>query len=356
MEQPTRSNPYLSKLKKRYLLNKEGSTKSTYHLELSASSDLKYAPGDSIAILPHYTEKSVESLRSILKTNTDLTTKYNLDTFTKKFLRTLAELPISNRDTLEQLLTERDTCKAFIEAHTVESALRYFTPEKIDVELILSSLSPILPRMYSIASSQIEHPDEIHLTVATFCYKKQWKTCTGLGSNFLCCNAEIDKTTIPLYIHKSEKFKLPTPETDIIMIGPGTGIAPYRAFLQERRAQKASGSQWLFFGERNRKTDYYYEDFLNKYSLPLKLDLAFSRDQEEKIYVQDKMKKEGKELWRWIENGATLYICGDAKQMARDVQETLQEIAQSEGNLTPEESKNLLKSLRKDNRLQLDVY
>ena len=354
--QPTRHNPFQSKIKKRSLLNKGGSSKATYHIELESSPDLTFEPGDSIAILPHYCEAKVEPLNAYFGKREDLHNTYNLDTFSKKFLRALQDFEIQNSDMLSALLEDRDQCRAFIDEHTVLSALNYFKPQKIDVEALLASLSPILPRMYSIASSQLEHPNEIHLTVATFSYTKQGEVCTGLGSNFLCASAEVGVTSVPFYIHHSPKFKLPDHHHDLIMIGPGTGVAPYRAFLQERRAQEATGRHWLFFGERNRDTDFYYEDFFTKYQLPLKLDLAFSRDQEDKIYVQHKMRSNAKELWEWIDGGAHIYICGDAKRMARDVQDTLQHIIMDEGKQDESAAKTKLKEMRKSGQLRLDVY
>ncbi|MDN3505123.1 MAG: hypothetical protein P0S95_06075 [Rhabdochlamydiaceae bacterium] len=368
----SRSNPFISKIKSRTLLNKEGSSKSTFHVELSAHPDLLYSPGDSLAILPHYSKERITSLLKLFNSNDSfqykdetlpleqlLKSKLNLDTFTKKFLRALSSQDIDNQSVMQELLTDSEKCKAFISEHILESALSFFNPKNPDIQELISSLAPILPRMYSIASSKLEHPNEIHLTIATFTYRKQDKVCSGLGSNFLCFCAKEEETDIPYYIHKSPNFKLPlSHSTDIIMVGPGTGIAPYRAFLQERRAQNSTGKHWLFFGDRNRSTDFYYEDFFDQFKSThhLDIDLAFSRDQKQKIYVQNKMDKQRKKLWDWLKNGAHLYICGDAKQMARDVQNTIQSIAQSEGKLSEAEAKEFMRSLRKEGRLNLDVY
>lgn len=373
----TKESPFISKVLKRERLSKTGSSKNTFHIELLGSSNLEYEPGDSIGVFPYYPvdriaplmEKYFQGIErlefrsesySILEL---LTSKVNLDTFSKKFLRTLASLEIENRPLMDQLLEDKEACKAFIHDHIVESALMLFKPQftnaGIDHQSLIDSLSPTLPRMYSIASSKLEHPEEIHLTVGTFSFEKQGHRCVGLGSNFLCYQAEVGATDIPLYIHRSPHFKLPPGgDEHIIMVGPGTGIAPYRAFLQERRAQKTEGRHWLFFGNRNQKTDFYYEDFLDEFSQThsLKLDLAFSRDQPEKIYVQHKMEEKSREIWQWLEEGAHLYICGDARQMAKDVQEALQAIAQKEGGYSEEESKELLKRLRKEKKLLMDVY
>jgi sulfite reductase (NADPH) flavoprotein alpha-component len=180
-----------------------------------------------------------------------------------------------------------------------------------------------------------------------------------VGSHFLCHQAAIESTPIPIYVQPSNHFTLPEdPATPIIMIGPGTGIAPFRAFLQERIASQAPGLNWLFFGERNQATDFYYADFwleLEKQGR-LRLDLAFSRDQKEKIYVQHKLLEQKKSIWNWIEKGAMLYVCGDAEEMAKDVEWALKEIVQEEGKMIEEDARKFLKTMRAEKRYLLDVY
>ncbi|MCF7806132.1 MAG: sulfite reductase [Simkaniaceae bacterium] len=367
-----RHNPFISKLLERKLLNLEGSSKKTYHISLACHPELTFQPGDSIAVFPHYKKEQITPLLDLLNTNGlfsyrgeihplsfILAQKANIDSFTNKLLRAIATHDISHRALIETLLNDKDQSKAFIQEHTVESALNLFEPKFIDVQMIVDSLSPILPRMYSIASSKHQYPNEIHLTVATFSFVKQGKLYAGLGSNFLCHAASIDQTPIPFYIHHAEHFRLPKdPHIPIIMIGPGTGIAPYRAFLQERSHFRSTGNHWLFFGDRNRQSDFYYEDFFTDFKKThlLKLSLAFSRDQPQKIYVQDRMLEEARELWQWIQNGAHIYICGDAHRMAKDVQETLKQIAQIEGGLSEESALDYLKQLRKSKQLLLDIY
>jgi sulfite reductase (NADPH) flavoprotein alpha-component len=215
-----------------------------------------------------------------------------------------------------------------------------------------------MPRFYSIASSPKVYADEIHLTVAYSSAHVDGHLIVGVGSHFLCEQAHIESTPIPLYIQPSNHFTLPTPTTSIILIGPGTGIAPFRAFIQERLATQAEGHNWLFFGERNRATDFYYGDYWTALEAQgrLRLDTAFSRDQAEKIYVQHKMLENKKALWEWLQQGAHLYVCGDAERMAKDVDAALQQIVQEEGLLTEEEARKYLKTLRQEKRYLLDVY
>jgi sulfite reductase (NADPH) flavoprotein alpha-component len=217
----------------------------------------------------------------------------------------------------------------------------------------------MLPRFYSIASSQLLFPEEVHLTVASLSYHVRGIERFGVGSHFLCKRALLRETPIPFYVQTSHNFTLPEdPLASIILIGPGTGIAPFRAFLQERLAKQAKGKNWLFFGERNRATDFYYEDFWLslEHQGRLRLDCAFSRDGSEKIYVQHKLWEQKKDLWCWIEEGAYLYICGNAEKMAKDVELTLQKIAISEGALTEELARAKIKTLKTEKRLLMDVY
>jgi sulfite reductase (NADPH) flavoprotein alpha-component len=199
------------------------------------------------------------------------------------------------------------------------------------------------------------YPHEIHLTVAFASFELGGQTYFGVGSHFLC----IQSALVPFYVQPSNHFTLPEdPTRPIIMIGPGTGIAPFRAFIQERLAHHAEGRNWLFFGERNRATDFYYSDYwleLEKQGR-IRIDTAFSRDQAEKIYVQHRLLERKKSIWEWIQDGAILYVCGDAEQMAKDVDAALQQIAREEGQMSDEEARKFLKTLRQEKRYLLDVY
>ena len=308
-----KSNPFPAKIKERSLLNKSGSTKQTYHVVLDIKgSGLTFKPGDSIAVLAKNDASRVEEA-----------------------LRTLGakgEDPIVDPRTNQSM--------------TMHDYLTY----KVNLSR-LPTFAPLLPRFYSVASSPNAHPDEIHLLVALL--------PDGVASPFLCQTAIQGETPIPIYLQPAHSFFLPQdPETHIIMIGPGTGIAPFRAFMQERVHTQSPGKNWLFFGERNRASDFFYEDFWTALTTDnrLRLDLAFSRDQEEKFYVQHQMYEQRKELWNWIQEGAHIYVCGDKEKMAKDVDATLQRIAQEEGSLTSEDARVFVRSLRTQKRYLLDVY
>ena len=190
-------------------------------------------------------------------------------------------------------------------------------------------------------------------------YESRKEKRSGLCTSYLCEELGINKDKLNFTVHRAAKFKLPEDNnTDIIMVGPGTGIAPFVAFLQERVAKEAKGANWLFFGERNRSQDFFYEDFLQDLVSKdlLLLDLAFSRDQEHKIYVQDRMYERAADLWQWLESGAHLYVCGDAKHMAKDVDSTLLQVIREQGNLSLSEARDYIKFLRHNDRYQRDVY
>ncbi len=308
-----KSNPFPAKIKERSLLNKAGSTKQTYHLVLDIKgSNLTFKPGDSIGVIPQNAPERVADALRTLNAN--------------------PEDPIVDPRSQQSM-----------------TMLEYLT-HKVNLAR-LPAFAPLLPRFYSVASSPNTHPDEIHLLVALL--------QGGVASPFLCQAAELESTPIPIYLQPAHTFFLPqNPETHIIMIGPGTGIAPFRAFMQDRLHTQSPGKNWLFFGERNRASDFFYEDFWTALAAEnrLRLDLAFSRDQEEKCYVQHQMYQQSKELWDWIQEGAHIYVCGDKEKMAKDVDATLQKIAVEQGNLSPEDARLYVRGLRTQKRYLLDVY
>ena len=212
------------------------------------------------------------------------------------------------------------------------------------------------PRLYSIASSLSAHPEEVHLTVAVVRYDGNGRKRKGVCSSYL---AERVGDRVPCYLHPNKNFKLPEdPTTPIIMVGPGTGIAPFRAFIEERKASGARGKNWLFFGDRSAKTDYLYGEEWDSYQedgILSNLDLAWSRDQAEKVYVQHKMLEKGAELWRWLNDGAVFYVCGDASRMAKDVDQALRSIAQTEGKMSEEEAGSWVAAPERKRYLK-DVY
>ncbi len=216
----------------------------------------------------------------------------------------------------------------------------------------------ITPRLYSIASSVNETEGEVHLTVSVLKYiDENGKEQKGLCSNYLASLKEGDK--VNFYVSKNRQFKLPADDKDIIMVGPGTGIAPFRAFMAERNFQNSSGKSWLFFGECNFLKDFLYQtewqDHLES-GLLSKIDVAFSRDQEEKIYVQHKIAEQGEELFKWLENGAYFYVCGDKEKMSKDVEAALLKVIEDKGNKTADEAINYLEELKNQDRYLLDVY
>jgi sulfite reductase (NADPH) flavoprotein alpha-component len=229
----------------------------------------------------------------------------------------------------------------------------------IAAEELPSLTLPLLPRFYSIANSPKVFPHEIHLLVAHHTYHNHGQTRRGVASHFLCEIAQIGTTSLPIYLQPTPHFTLPEdPRADIILIGPGTGVAPFRAFLQERLATQAPGRNWLFFGERHRAYDFYYQEFWLALEEQghLRLDLAFSRDTPQKIYVQHKMYESRKSLWNWLEHGAFFYICGDATRMVKEVETTLCHIVKEEGKKSEEEALAYLKQLKRAKRYLTDVY
>ncbi|CAM5203004.1 Sulfite reductase [NADPH] flavoprotein alpha-component OS=Castellaniella defragrans OX=75697 GN=HNR28_002919 PE=4 SV=1 [Castellaniella defragrans] len=231
-------------------------------------------------------------------------------------------------------------------------------PSAWDAESLVSALRPLAPRMYSIASSQEQADEEVHITVAHVDFEQDGEARWGAGSHYLCHAAEGDR--VPVFIEANERFRLPKDSArDVIMIGPGTGIAPFRAFLQQRQAEDASGRNWLFFGNPHRRSDFLYQtEWLQalKEGALTRLDVAFSRDQAEKVYVQHRLREYGAQVWKWLSKGAHLYVCGDADRMAPDVHATLIEIAAEHGHKSHEEAAAWFKDLLTEGRYARDVY
>jgi sulfite reductase (NADPH) flavoprotein alpha-component len=230
-------------------------------------------------------------------------------------------------------------------------------PAAFDIQELVNILEPIAPRLYSIASSMQAHSDEIHITVSRnrFSVNGEWKF--GLCSDFLACQPV--GSSFEFYIHPNNRFRLPAAEKDIIMVGPGTGIAPFRSFLADRDAAGASGKNWLFFGEQHFASDFLYQTELQNWyetGVLSKVNLAFSRDQDEKIYVQHKMLENGADVFKWLETGATMYICGAKDPMSNDVEKALLQIVQVHGDKNENDAADYLEKLKEEDRLLLDVY
>ena len=340
-----KKNLFEAKIKERWEETKAGSTKSTFHLTLDTSgSDLSYKVGDSVAIYapndPALVERILKALRiDNPETRNALEFRANLSRVTPALLRLFDAPPMQSADLLD--LAEQ------------------FGDRLFDLSAFLAALPPLLPRFYSIASSQKFHPKEIHLLVALTSFQHGQETRYGVASHFLCRRAKLETTPISCYIQSTPHFTLPAShDCPIIMVGPGTGVAPFRAFMQERILHKASGKNWLFFGERNQKTDFFYEEFWTSLAKDnkLSLDLAFSRDADEKLYVQHRLLEKGSEVWGWLQEDATIYVCGDADPMAKDVESALLQTCMTHGQLSLEDAKAYIKNLRRAKRYLADVY
>lgn len=372
-------NPFIAKLKRAYDLSGPGAPKHTRHYEIDlAGSGLEYTPGDSLAVQPTNDPVLVEDTLKALGFTGDEIVKH---------AKTGADVPI--RQTLFEAnsLTEVDNrlLKAVVDKTNGQTALaNLIAPEQkealkvylwgrfvIDILLeneevrfepqeFVSCLKKLNIRLYSISSSQKAHPEEVHLTVATVKYTSHGRERGGVASTFLA-DRVTPETKIPVFVNHGKGFRLPEPsdETPIIMCGPGTGIAPFRAFLEERKATGAKGKAWLFFGEVNCSTCFFYKDefeaCLANGTLD-KLTLAWSRDQAEKIYVQHRMLENSAELYEWLEQGAIFYVCGDAARMAGDVDKALHQIIEKEGGKTPEEAIAYMTALKDAKRYRRDVY
>lgn len=368
---PSKTAPFFATLKERTLLSKEGSTKETYHLVLDCSnSSIFFQPGDSLAVFPQNDPQQVNALLSLFNTTGEeeyngstlrhfLTNKADLNRVHKSWIATL--FSATQSPFLGSLLQEEqaEKLRPFLLSHTAHSFLKEFSGNALTLPQLCALFSPLLPRFYSIASSPKIHPNEIHLTVTVAYFEQQNEKRCGVATHFLCHLAQLQQTPIPIYVQPTRHFRLPDDtQQAIIMVGPGTGVAPFRSFLQERTAQPNGGKNWLIFGERHREFDFYYEEFWNALIAQgsLELDVAFSRDQAEKVYVYHKLEEKGSAVWHWLQKGAHFYICGDAKRMAKEVEKSLLRIVQKEGNLSEEQAKSYLQSLRKERRYLLDVY
>lgn len=376
-----KSHPFLATLKERSCLCPADSDKKTYHIVLDIKgSGLSYSVGDSIAIHPMQNPQLVEAtLKALHATGEEivkdkrsdqtctfrdfLTTKANITQLSRKFLNEIAlkQTHPEKKARLDYLFQEdhKEALKEYLANHQIWDALEENPEAAFTADEFVALSMPLLPRFYSIASSMKVVGEEIHLTVADLIYTTNTHLRHGVCTYYLCEWVPMHQATIPIYIQPHHGFTLPADNSrDLIMIGPGTGIAPYRGFMQERIANKATGKHWLFFGERHRHQHFFYEEYWSELASEnkLKLDLAFSRDQEHKIYVWHRMLENAPELFRWLENGAYLYVCGDAHRMAKDVETALLQIVKEQGRLDDSAAKNYLKKLKSEQRYLRDVY
>ena len=339
-------------------LNDTGSSKETYHIEISTEETVDYLPGDAIGIFP----KNEQSLvTNILQT-------VGIDSSTEIIYKeknwNINDLLVNHLNVLNLPIRITKEYAKIVNQHIPEiridlfDLLRIYPVTKPALFLeIVQVLEPIQPRLYSISSAPSANEGEIHITVARSATEVEDQLKFGFCSNFLAL-FEVGKA-IEFYVHKNESFKLPEDDKHIILIGPGTGIAPFRSFLAERDATGATGHNWLFFGEQHFETDFLYQTEIQNWAMTdllQNVNLAFSRDQEEKIYVQDRLKEQGAQVWYWINNGAYLYVCGTKDPMSKDVEKALLDIFISNGNKSEEEAKALLEHLADEGRYLKDVY
>ncbi len=374
----SRANPFKARITANYSLNGEGSAKDTRHITINlGGSDISYTPGDSLGVVPRNFPQTVDDLLPHLGLAPDtmldqptgpvplrdaLIHGFILNRVSKKFVKAVLErLPegekkkqlgeiVGNDEAFDDYVFTRDYTDVLVEYPTT-FAVAEFMP----------LINKIAPRLYSIASSPKAHPGEVHLTVAVVNYHTHGRTKYGLASGYLGRGQSLNAAEVPVYIQPTKHFHMPAPDAAMIMVGPGTGIAPFRAFLEERAVTGATGKNWLFFGDQKRASDFLYEgEFteMQRKGLLTKLDLAFSRDQAEKIYVQNRMHENAAEFWKWLQDGAYFYICGDAKRMAKDVHAMMIQIAQEQGGMTPEKAKEYIEvTLAKTEKRYLkDVY
>lgn len=372
----SRKNPFQAEVLENLNLNGRGSNKETRHLELSfEAANFQFEPGDSLGIFPKNDESLVDALIAELGWNPDdeVATKENQVQTIKEALVSYFEITVLSKPLLEKIapFTSNGQLHDLLKEENVQQLREYlhgrdlldvaqdFKPWTASASEFVSVLRKIPARLYSIASSQKANPDEVHLTIGTVRYEAHGRDRKGVFSGACAENVEIGNV-LSVYVHHNPNFKLPlNPETPIIMIGAGTGVAPYRAFLEEREELGAEGESWLFFGDQHFVTDFLYQTEWQKWlkdGVLTRMDVAFSRDTEQKVYVQHRLKEQAEEIYKWLEDGAVIYICGDEKNMATDVHATLLTIIEEQGSKTSEEAVAYLNELQQQKRYQRDVY
>ncbi len=373
----SRKNPFAATLTVNKKLTAEGSNKDTRHFEISlAGSGLAYEVGDSLGVFPSNEPGLVEGILKSQGFSGDedvatpdggtaplfqaLTKDYILTEPSKQLLQALPDKD-SSAGHLPDLLDpgSKHHLDDYLHGRDVLDVLEEFTAAKFAAEEFVKVLRKLQPRLYSIASSQKAVGEAVHLTVAVVRYTPthSQRLHMGVCSSFL---AERADGGAPVFTHTAKHFRVPEdPSVATIMVGPGTGIAPFRAFLQERQASGASGRNWLFFGEQHAASDFFYTDEFDGWAADgvlTRFTTAFSRDQAEKIYVQHRMTEHAKELFDWMEGGAIFYVCGDASRMAKDVDTALHQIVEQAGGRTPEQAKEYIDAMKKEKRYRKDVY
>ncbi|UBR47587.1 assimilatory sulfite reductase (NADPH) flavoprotein subunit [Aeromonas veronii] len=367
--QYSKENPFPARLSVNQKITGRDSTKDIRHIEINlADSGLTYQPGDALGV---WFDNDAELVGEVLALTglsgdeatahgtlrTALTGHFELTRLHGGFITGLAD--ISENAALKDLAGDKAQVNALVASAQVVDVLKRF-PTALTAEQLIGLLRPLTPRLYSIASAQSEVEEEVHLTVGVVRYPQEDGTVrSGAASSYLA-DRLIEDGEVRVFVEHNDNFRLPqNPNTPVIMVGPGTGIAPFRAFMQEREAQGAEGKNWLFFGNPHFTQDFLYQVEWQRYvksGLLSKISLAFSRDQANKIYVQDRLREAGLELYQWLEAGAHVYVCGDANKMAKDVQEALLDVIAEHGHKSREEAEEYLSELRRAKRYQRDVY
>ncbi|WP_457936921.1 assimilatory sulfite reductase (NADPH) flavoprotein subunit [Aeromonas veronii] len=367
--QYSKENPFPARLSVNQKITGRDSTKDIRHIEINlADSGITYQPGDALGVWFDNDADLVGEVLALTGLSGDeatahgtlraaLTGHFELTRLHCGFITGLAD--ISDNAALKDLAGDKAQVNTLVASAQVVDVLKRF-PTTLTAEQLVGLLRPLTPRLYSIASAQSEVEEEVHLTVGVVRYPQEDGTVrSGAASSYLA-DRLIEDGEVRVFIEHNDNFRLPAnPDTPVIMVGPGTGIAPFRAFMQEREAQGAEGKNWLFFGNPHFTQDFLYQVEWQRYvksGLLSKISLAFSRDQANKIYVQDRLREAGLELYQWLEAGAHFYVCGDANKMAKDVQETLLDVIAEHGHKSREEAEEYLSELRRAKRYQRDVY
>ena len=373
----TRKNPFPAKLVVNRKLNLPGSEKETRHYEFSlAGSGLEYEVGDSMGVFPKNDPQLVEEILQALHFSGEeivankeeekfpiregLLEHFHITQPSKQFLEAIAQRSAAAGELRELMQLERkaDLDKFLWGLEIIDFLLDHpsvvFTPEEF-----VATLRKLQPRLYSVASSLKVCPEQAHLMIVSVRYASHGRNRLGVASTYLAERLAND-VPVPMFVHVAKGFRLPEdPSISIIMVGPGTGLAPFRAYLQERKATGAAGRNWLFFGEQRSRCDFFYQEEFERFQkegVLTRFDTAFSRDQAYKIYVQHRLLENAKDVYAWLENGAHFYVCGDAAHMAKDVDVALHQIIEKEGSKTPEQAAEYVETLKKQKRYKRDVY
>ena len=368
----TKEAPLTASLAVNQKITGRDSEKDVRHIEIDlGDSGLRYQPGDALGVWYQNDPALVKELVELLWLKGDepvtvegktlslaeaLQWHFELTVNTGNIVENYATLTRS--ETLLPLVGDKAQLQHYAATTPIVDMVR-FSPAQLDAQTLVDLLRPLTPRLYSIASSQAEVESEVHVTVGVVRYEIEGRARAGGASSFLADRVE-EEGEVRVFIEHNDNFRLPAnPQTPVIMIGPGTGIAPFRAFMQQRAADGAEGKNWLFFGNPHFTEDFLYQVEWQRYvkeGVLSRIDLAWSRDQKEKVYVQDKLRQQGAELWRWINDGAHIYVCGDANRMAKDVEQTLLEVIAEFGGMDAEAADEFLSELRVERRYQRDVY